>query len=178
MAKTAKVKAKVSSKSMHSRAAKRAVSPTNESLLKFVPRTEPIPTVKPHILSAQHNAGITKKSKSKQITRAQRKRQEKGLERAELIMDRTEKKIAKSMGKAKVVKERRSTWDDMNRKALAVPGKVVSGGDVDGAEAMDEDAEPNEARTPPVTTNFQSSVQSQQAASLQQFEFEEDGEIT
>lgn len=92
---------------MHSRAAKRAVSPTNESLLKFVPRTEPIPTVKPHILSAKHNAGITKKSKSKQITRAQRKRQEKGLERAELIMDRTEKKMAKSMGKAKVVKERR-----------------------------------------------------------------------
>lgn len=71
-----------------------------------------------------------------------------------------------------------STWDDMNRKALAVPGKVVSGGDVDGIEAMDEDAEPNEARTPPVTTNFQSSVQSQQASSLQQFEFEEDGEIT
>lgn len=36
-----------------------------------------------------------------------RKRQEKGLERAEIVMERTEMKVLKSKGKARVVDERR-----------------------------------------------------------------------
>ncbi|EEQ89940.2 uncharacterized protein BDCG_05060 [Blastomyces dermatitidis ER-3] len=174
MAKTPKLKAKITSKSLRSRAVKRAVSPTDESLLKSLPRAEPIPTFKPHVLSAQHNAGITKKSKSKQLTRAQRRRQEKGMERAEFVMDKTEKKIAKSLGKGRVVKERRATWEEMNRKALAALGKLVSGGgDEDNAEVMDEDG-----ASKGTSTHKAISKPLQQAAPAQKFEFEEDGEIT
>ncbi|PGH03552.1 hypothetical protein GX51_03977 [Blastomyces parvus] len=179
MAKTPKLKAKISSKSIRSRAVKRAASPTDESLLKSLPRAEPIPTIKPHVLSAQHNAGITKRSKSKQLTRAQRRRQEKGMERAEFVMDKTEKKIAKSLGKGRVVKERRSTWEEMNQKALAALGNVVSGGgDEDNTEIMDEDSASKGTSTLPTTADSKHSVPSQQAPPVQKFEFEEDGEIT
>ncbi|KLJ06759.1 hypothetical protein EMPG_17753 [Blastomyces silverae] len=179
MAKTPKLKSKITSKSIRSRAVKRAASPTDESLLKSLPRSEPIPTVKPHVLSAQHNAGITKRSKSKQLTRAQRRRQEKVMERAEFVMDKTEKKIAKSLGKGRVVKERSSPWEEMNRKALAALDKLVSGGgDEDNAEGVDEDAASKGTSTQPTTAISRPSAPSQQAAPVQKFEFEEDGEIT
>jgi hypothetical protein len=41
------------------------------------------------------------------MTRAQRLRQEKGLEKAEIVMDRTEKKVAKSVSKEKNAKARK-----------------------------------------------------------------------
>ncbi|KKZ66464.1 hypothetical protein EMCG_07799 [[Emmonsia] crescens] len=179
MAKTPKLKAKTASKSLHSRAAKRAVSPTDKSLLKSLPRPEPTPTVKPHVLSAQHNSGITKKSKSKQMTRAQRRRQEKGLERAEFVMDKTEKKLAKSVGKAKVVKERSSTWEEMNQKALAALGKLTSRDEgKDDVGVMDEEGESKGTSTGPGPAVSKPSVALQTAAPVQKFEFEEDGEIT
>ncbi|OJD27776.1 hypothetical protein ACJ73_00824 [Blastomyces percursus] len=166
-------------KSIRSRAVKRAVSPTDGSLLKSLPRAEPIPIVKPHVLSAQHNAGITKKSKSKQLTRAQRKRQEKGMERAEFVMDKTEKKIAKSVGKERIVKERRATWEEMNRKALAALGKLVSGcRDEENAEVVVEDGASRGISTQPTKAMSKPSAPSQPAAPVQKFEFEEDGEIT
>ncbi|OAX82974.1 hypothetical protein ACJ72_02674 [Emergomyces africanus] len=179
MAKTPKLKANTASKSIHSRAAKRAVSPTDKSLFKSLPRPEPTPTVKPHVLSAQHNAGITKKSKSKQMTRGQRRRQEKGLERAELVLDRTEKKIAKSVGRAKLVKDRRSTWEEMNQKALAALGKSLSrDGNEDDVELMDDEGESKEMSTRPTIGIAEPSGPLPKAAPVPKFEFEEDGEIT
>ncbi|OJD13459.1 hypothetical protein AJ78_06093 [Emergomyces pasteurianus Ep9510] len=179
MAKTPKLKANTASKSIHSRAAKRAVSPTDTSLFKSLPRLDPTPTVKPHVLSAQHNAGITKKSKSKQMSRAQRRRQEKGLERAELVMDKTEKKIAKSVGRAKVVKDRRSTWDEMNQKALVALGKSrFRDENEDDVELMDGEGESKGMSTRPGTGVTEPSGPAQKAAPVQKFEFEEDGEIT
>jgi hypothetical protein len=51
---------------------------------------------------------VTKKSKkSKQITSKQRKRLVEGLQRAEHAEDKLEKKIERSRGKKKIVKDRR-----------------------------------------------------------------------
>ena len=55
----------------------------------------------------QNNAGITKrKGKGKALSRHQRLRLEKVMQRAEVVMDKTEKKVERSNGKVKVVKER------------------------------------------------------------------------
>lgn len=48
------------------------------------------------------------------MTRAQRLRYQKGLERAEENIDKLELKRAKSSGKGKLVKERAKGWDDIN----------------------------------------------------------------
>mgnify|MGYP002379597527 CR=1 FL=1 len=60
------------------------------------------------VLAERANAGVTKKkSKQKSKSRAQRLRQEKGLERAEIVMDQLEKKVASSVKRAKNIKARR-----------------------------------------------------------------------
>ena len=38
------------------------------------------------------------------------------MERAERVLDRTEKKVEKSVGRGKVVKDRRANWEDLNEK--------------------------------------------------------------
>jgi len=43
------------------------------------------------------------------VSRSQRRRQEKWLERAEAVMDKTEKKVERNAGKGKVVKERKAS---------------------------------------------------------------------
>ncbi|PGH03233.1 hypothetical protein AJ79_07428 [Helicocarpus griseus UAMH5409] len=181
MARTAKPKAKAGAKSIHSRAAKRAASPSLDAdkSLASVPRPEPTATVKPHILSAQHNSGINKKSKPKHMTRAQKRRQEKGLERAELVMDRTEKKVAKSVGRGKTVQARRATWEELNQKVLAAQSKTASTaeGMEDDADAMDED-DSKATSTRPATEAPKASTIPQKPALDETFEFEQDGEIT
>jgi hypothetical protein len=84
--------------------------PSNEidKSLTTLPRTEAaIP--KPLPVPASHaNAGVSKKKAiSKHTTRAQRLRQQKGIERAEAVMDRLENKLAKSVGKERKVKVRK-----------------------------------------------------------------------
>jgi hypothetical protein len=60
------------------------------------------------ILSDRANAGVSKKSsKPKAKSRAQRLRQQKGMERAEAVLDQQEIKLAKSNNRAKAVKNRR-----------------------------------------------------------------------
>ncbi|KAF1957758.1 hypothetical protein CC80DRAFT_442665 [Byssothecium circinans] len=142
MAKTAKIKKKQST--LHSRAARRAVSPTDHSLTKSAPKTRdsvsPAPdasSAKPHVLAAR-NAGISK-SKSKPLKRAQRLRQQKGMERAEENMDKLELKRAKSFGKEKKVKQRAKAWDEVNEAGLSrkKSKKGMVGGDA--FEGLDEE---------------------------------------
>lgn len=60
------------------------------------------------ILADRANAGVSKKqSKPKAKSRAQRLRQQKGMDKAEAIMDQLEIKVAKSENRAKAVKSRR-----------------------------------------------------------------------
>jgi hypothetical protein len=72
-----------------------------------MPRVEAEPK-QPVIHTVHANAGISKKkSKGKALTRAQRLRQQKSIERAESVMDQLETKVSKSIGRAKVVNARR-----------------------------------------------------------------------
>lgn len=47
-----------------------------------------------------------RKAVGKPMSRAQKQRQAKGLERAEVVLDKTESKVAKSREKGRTVKER------------------------------------------------------------------------
>ena len=59
------------------------------------------------VLSVHNGAGVTKrKGKGKALSRHQRLRQEKGIQRAEVVMDKTEKRVEKNNVKVKTVKER------------------------------------------------------------------------
>ncbi|KAK4042923.1 Alb1-domain-containing protein [Parachaetomium inaequale] len=109
--------------SLHSRAARRATSPgidTDKSLKHVRPPQESVDR-RPAVLAAHHAGGVTKKAKSGRkavlSTRA-RRRQERSMDRAEAIMDRTAVKVQKSKGHAKVIFSRRKTWDEVNREAF------------------------------------------------------------
>ncbi|KAI9871400.1 MAG: hypothetical protein M1830_002955, partial [Pleopsidium flavum] len=105
MAKTAKLKKNTKPTSLHSRAAKRASSPSlnlDKSLKSLKPPADTTKKHRPSVLAVHHGAGITKKkAKGKAVSRSQRRRQEKGLERAEAVMDKTEKKVERNAGKGK-----------------------------------------------------------------------------
>ncbi|KAJ9298465.1 hypothetical protein DTO271G3_3432 [Paecilomyces variotii] len=138
MAKTPKLKGNAKP-SAHSRAARRAGSPSVdvEKSLTSLPRPDT-----PQIPAAHVSSGITKKkSKSKPKSRAQRLRQEKGLERAEIIMDQLEKKVTKSIEKSKVINRRRADWDELNRKSNRFTAALVVENDDQEEldDAMDDD---------------------------------------
>ncbi|KAF2264747.1 hypothetical protein CC78DRAFT_218613 [Lojkania enalia] len=118
MAKTARLKKRQSGP--NSRAARRAVSPSidlDKSItagLRASPsKSRPSVNPKPHVLAAQ-SSGVTKKSKSKPMKRAQRLRQLKAMDKAESALDKLEVKVQQSVGREKVVKERRKGWEEVN----------------------------------------------------------------
>ncbi|KZM27497.1 uncharacterized protein EKO05_0005266 [Ascochyta rabiei] len=121
MAKTAKLKKK--QVAPHSRAARRAASPSIKlpEDVKTRTRDSHSPSrpseAKHHVLSAQ-NAGISKK-KGGNLKRAQRVRAQKAMERAADDMDKWELKKAKSITKAASIKERAKLWDDINGESTS-----------------------------------------------------------
>ncbi|RDL39419.1 Uncharacterized protein BP5553_03759 [Venustampulla echinocandica] len=123
MAKTAPNK-KAAPVSIHSRAAKRASSPgidLDKSLKDVKPPTDS-KNQRPSVLAVHQGAGVTKKSKHgrKSVMSARaRRRHEKGLDRAESVMDKTEMKVEKSKGRARTVQERSKAWEELNKKILA-----------------------------------------------------------
>ena len=96
------------------RAARRAASPSidTDKSLKDVERTADGTSA----LHARSNPGINKvqRKKKKQMKRGQRARQERGLEKAEIVMDRLEKKVTGSQSKLKKRKDRAALWDEIN----------------------------------------------------------------
>ncbi|EFE42370.1 conserved hypothetical protein [Trichophyton verrucosum HKI 0517] len=144
MAKTPKLKSNGRSKSAHSRAARREVSPSVniDKSLTSLPRAERTSTSVPAVLGTRHNSGVSKKSK-KPKSRAQRLRQEKGLERAEVVLDKREKKVTKSVRKFSGVKARKATWDELNKKISRAPEKVkeeTKDVDIDDMDEMEAEA--------------------------------------
>jgi hypothetical protein len=128
---------------VHSRAARRAASPSIDldKSLKPTTRDSTSPSrpsqAKPHALAAQ-NAGIQKKQKKGNMTRAQRIRHEKGLERAAAVMDKRQVKVVKSLGKQDNIKERAKQWEDVNGEGKKNKKKKTSSleeADKDDAEA-------------------------------------------
>ncbi|KAH7083611.1 Alb1-domain-containing protein [Paraphoma chrysanthemicola] len=136
MAKTAKVKKR--QVTVHSRAARRAASPSIDldKKLKQTTRDSASPSrpaqTKLHALSAQ-NAGIQKKAKKSTMTRAQRLRHQKGLERAAAVLDKRQVKVVKSLDKEKTVKERSKGWEDVNGDGVKSK-KGVRSADADPTE--------------------------------------------
>lgn len=115
---------------VHSRAARRAASPSIDldKKLKQTTRDSASPSLpsqtKPHTLAAQ-NAGIQKKNKKGSMTRAQRLRHQKGLERAADNLDKMEVKVGKSLGKERTVKERSKQWEDVNEEGKKKKKKTL-----------------------------------------------------
>ena len=120
MAKTAKPKKREISQ--HSRAARRAASPSLNLDKSLKPATSTSTTTPkrsspaPATLASQtltQFAGIHKKQKkgANNMTRAQRLRHQRGLEKAAEVLDKRQVKVVKSLGKEKVVKERSRMWE-------------------------------------------------------------------
>ncbi|KAL4920574.1 ribosome biogenesis protein Alb1 [Aspergillus aurantiobrunneus] len=96
--------------SKHSRAARRAASPSLDldKSLTSLPRAEDTVMQRESVLADRAKAGVSKKqTKPKAKSRAQRLRQQKGMDRAEAVLDQLEIKVAKSNNRAKTVKSRR-----------------------------------------------------------------------
>ncbi|KAI3391775.1 hypothetical protein diail_6797 [Diaporthe ilicicola] len=148
--------------SIHSRAARRATSPsinTDKSLKDVKPPSEST-DYRPSVLGIHQNAGVTKKTKRGRkavLSTKARKRQERGLERAEEIMDRTSAKVLKSKRAASDVANRKKGWDDINAQAgegavaAAVGANKFAGladGDEEDVEELDDEMWEAEKGTP------------------------------
>lgn len=73
-----------------------------------LPRAESPTDQGPAVLADRANSGaIKKKKKNDKVSRAQRLRQQKGMDRAEAVLDQLEIKKAKSFARARVVDGRR-----------------------------------------------------------------------
>lgn len=114
----------ISAQSIHSRAAKRATSPSidTDKSLKNVKLPTESSNYRPSILAVHKGAGVVKTSKNGRktvLSSKAKRRQEKAMDRAEAVMGRTEKKAEKSKGRARTIQERSKAWDELNRKMLA-----------------------------------------------------------
>ncbi|KAI1432661.1 Alb1-domain-containing protein [Xylaria sp. CBS 124048] len=139
--------------SKHSRAARRATSPSidTDKSLKNVQRPPESIDNRPSILAIHHGAGVSKKQKKgRTLSSKARKRQEKAQDRAVAILERTEKKLDQSKDQSRTIQKRRRVWEDINRGIPAdIRNNVDLRGRVDRVEASTDewetDNEMNEA---------------------------------
>ncbi|KAI7521648.1 hypothetical protein KC331_g19661 [Hortaea werneckii] len=97
--------------SVHSRAARRGEEPPSKDLAV---KSAPVQSdYKPWLHNAQ-NAAIGKKKKSKQLSRQQKQRQQKALEKADVNVDKLQSRIADSKARGKRVQARRKDWEELN----------------------------------------------------------------
>ncbi|KAI5284784.1 hypothetical protein KEM54_001074 [Ascosphaera aggregata] len=144
-----------------SRAAKREAEQAlleGGKLLQEVPR----PEEKPAVLNTHKNAGVFKKTKEKKMTRAQRRRQQKGIARAAEILDKTENKTEKSQSKASTLQERRAAWEQVNVIKKNVGQQVSGEGTAPIAGDGDED-ETMKTTSPAAGANLSASEPAQSA---------------
>lgn len=149
--------------SKHSREARRATSPgidTDKSLKNVKPPAESI-NQRPSILAIHQGAGVTKKTKrGRNLSSRARRRAEKGQDKAVAVMERKEKKIAKSKGSSRNIQYRRKAWEEINKtlpldKQIAEPDyddseEEVSEFDDDMDEVVEASAEAVEAAKVPL----------------------------
>ncbi|KAK7751680.1 hypothetical protein SLS62_006341 [Diatrype stigma] len=133
--------------SVHSRAARRATSPsinTDKSLKDVKPPPESVDH-RPSILAIHHDAGISKKSKKgRNLSSKARRRQERAQDHAAAIMERTQVKVARSKGQARNIQFRSKAWDDINEQIPQNSKKSEKSQDEDGDEDEDDDWELDE----------------------------------
>ncbi|OAA51455.1 Ribosome biogenesis protein Alb1 [Metarhizium rileyi] len=124
--------------SKHSRAARRATSPSIDTDKSLKDVALPKRSVsRPSVLAVHRSAGVSKKSKpvrKARMTNKMRKRHDRGLEMAEAVTERTGRKIERSIGRAKSVQRRSRAWEDINRDVVVEgEGAEQSGGSRFGA---------------------------------------------
>lgn len=106
-----------------------------------------------------------------------RKRFEKGQDRAAAIVERTEKKVAKSKGQARTMLSRRKAWDDINSQIPANKKKPQDEADEeeeDEVSELDEDMGDTQAQVEKVEKAFEGAAATDKAP-LQAIEEEDDG---
>ncbi|KAI1489316.1 Alb1-domain-containing protein [Biscogniauxia mediterranea] len=136
--------------SVRSRAARRATSPsidTDKSLKNVQPPPESVDH-RPSILAIHHGAGVSKKSKKgRGMSSKARKRYEKEQDRAVAIMERTQKKVAKSKGQARTIHSRAKAWDEINKQIPTTTRKSIEeiSDEEEDQEESELDDEMNEA---------------------------------
>lgn len=145
----------ISAVSKHSRAARRATSPSidlDKSLkdLKPPPRhTSAVSAAndRPSVLAVHRSAGVQKKARvgrKSQMSARARRRHEKGLEMAEAIAERTSTKLQRSLGRERTVKDRSKAWEQINRLAEEqdeLERKAAEGEQWETEEEMDDDGD-------------------------------------
>ena len=100
--------------SHNSRAARRGEEPPSKDLLVSKAPKEEI-DYKPWLHTPQ-SAGVGKKKKTKQLTRQQRARQQKLFEKADVNVNKLERKVADSKARAKRVQARAKDWEELNNE--------------------------------------------------------------
>ncbi|OQE31697.1 hypothetical protein PENSTE_c001G08246 [Penicillium steckii] len=158
----------------NTRAARRAATPEDKSLAAL-PRAESPTAQRPSLLAERANAGVQKKKKeNKKISRAQRMRQQKGMERAEAVLDQLEIKKSRSDKRAINIKTRRAEWEDTNRNASAFAALQQNNADEDDDEDDDKMTE-DTPQTKPRVNAFATPVEPAAADSAP---LDEDDEIS
>lgn len=116
--------------SVRSREARRATSPginTDKTLKEIKPPVE-TKSKRPSVLAVHQGAGVTKKSKNGRksvLSSKAKRRHEKGLDRAEAVIDKKGTRIEKSRTRSRTVQERAKGWDDQNKKIAAKKAQDV-----------------------------------------------------
>lgn len=101
---------------------------------------------KPWLHTVQ-NAGVTKRKKAKQLTRQQKVRQQRALEKADAVVDKLDRKVANSKARSKKVQARAKDWDELNEefgKKSKQPDHQTSASVEPAAAAAEDPAETSE----------------------------------
>ncbi|CAK7220093.1 hypothetical protein SBRCBS47491_004072 [Sporothrix bragantina] len=136
--------------SKHSREARRATSPgidLDKSLKNVKPPQESV-NFRPAILGIHQAAGVNKRIKKqgrKSVLSAKaRRRQERGLDMAAAVMERTAQKVQRSKSNARAVQSRSKEWTEINRVAEREAGGKKKQQGMFGALAEGSDDEEEE----------------------------------
>ncbi|KAJ5310152.1 uncharacterized protein N7443_002613 [Penicillium atrosanguineum] len=166
----------------NSRAARRAMSPSLnvDKSLTSLPRAESPGAQRPSVLTDRRNSGIQKKQKQKKMSRAQRMRHQKGMDRAEAVMDQMEIKKERSFTRAKVVKDRRGEWEDLNKKAgmFAALQQTNAADDDDDDDDDDDEMSENTKQPKSIPNPFASETSVSEPVADEHAPVDEEDDIT
>jgi len=97
-------------------------SPDQEAQEEVAPRRAS-DVKQPSVLAIHRGAGVTKKtrkSRRSQLSSRARKRHERDVDMAEAVVERTAKKVAKSVDQLNNMRSRRKAWDEVNSSVAGV----------------------------------------------------------
>ncbi|KAL5614554.1 hypothetical protein BROUX41_004657 [Berkeleyomyces rouxiae] len=144
------IKKKDRAPSERSRSARREFSPSldaGRAVRALSPAAPEKVDSRPSVLAIHHGAGVSKKVKigRKAVKSSkQRRRHERGVDRAEAIADITANKVTRSIVHNKSVRSRNKTWDEVNKTLGNVKPKSKFGFELLGEDDGEDDDEREE----------------------------------